>query len=143
MYAYDKVFKANASSSVAKKVIVCLSVLIKALGLSPQQPSLSTGKRSYTIASNGRVSIPLMERRKPNLALFRYCKTCARGMYHDKGHHTAWSERKAAREKKDNGSTNGTTTDDTTDSTSNNGSTLVGIGKEIDQDFIFGHEDDF
>jgi hypothetical protein len=81
------------------------------------------------------------EKIKFGRTIYRYCETCVRWMYHDKGHHAAWLVRKNARENTSTGSMNGTT-DDSTDASTNgsNGRTLVAIGNEIDQDFLFGRE---
>jgi hypothetical protein len=50
-----------------------------------------------------------------------------------------WSVKQPKEERNNTGSTNGTSTADATDSLTN-GRTLVAIGNEIDQDFLFGHK---
>jgi hypothetical protein len=82
------------------------------------------------------------EKVKFGKSIFRYCETCVRWMYHDKTHHAAWLVRQNAKENNSTESTNGGSTGGSTTASNNgnNGRTLVAIGNEIDQDFLFGRD---
>ena len=118
-------------------------------------PTVDTGATSATtITINGKEEpfqgvkwktikpTDVKEKIKFGRTIYRYCETCVRWMYHDKGHHAAWLVRKNAKENNSTGSTNDGSTGDSTNASNNgnNGRTLVAIGNEIDQDFLFGRE---